>query len=481
MHFYFFSLEQDIVYAVDFNHKKERHLGGCELEKLSRPSLLITDAFNSSYRQERRRLRDEKFVAQLQDTCRTGGSVLVATDTAGRVLEMTHMLEQMWSTKESGLSAYTLAILSNTGYHAIHFAKQMIEWMSDKLIKAFDVQRNNPFSFKHVKFCHNINDLNRLPSPKVVLSSFPDLECGYARELFIQWATNPKNTIVLTCRTGPGTLARVLIDNPEIQTFRLVEKKRVKLEGDELDQYMKMKLKEHKARIKEELMIDDSDESDDDDEINILEPGQHDIVLLQEKPGTQGLFRSKKHHPMYPFQEEKIIFIFINLELEEPPTKCISQTVTVRVAAQVVFIDFEGRSDGESVLKIMEAVHPTRIILVRGVRNDMQAFAQNLRSITKAKVFTPKLGEIIDASLETHIYQTPYHEPVFINEMRLSDFKQILSRAGIEAEFNSGILWCGNGTIALRRQDTGTLAIEGCLSEEYFEIRDLLYSQYAVL
>lgn len=35
--------------------------------------------------------------------------------------------------------------------------------------------------------------------------------------------------------------------------------------------------------------------------------------------------------------------------------------------------------------------------------------------------------------------------------MRLSDFKQVLSRAGIEAEFNSGILWCGNGTIALRR------------------------------
>lgn len=52
--------------------------------------------------------------------------MLVATDTAGRVLEMTHMLEQMWSTKESGLSAYTLAILSNTGYHAIHFAKQMV-------------------------------------------------------------------------------------------------------------------------------------------------------------------------------------------------------------------------------------------------------------------------------------------------------------------------------------------------------------------
>lgn len=64
--------------------------------------------------------------AQLQETCRNGGNVLVATDTGGRVLEMTHMLEQMWNTKESGLSAYSLAILSNTGYHVIHFAKQMV-------------------------------------------------------------------------------------------------------------------------------------------------------------------------------------------------------------------------------------------------------------------------------------------------------------------------------------------------------------------
>ena len=59
---YFF--QQDIVYAVDFNHKKERHLGGCELERISRPSLLITDSFNASYRQERRRLRDERLVGK---------------------------------------------------------------------------------------------------------------------------------------------------------------------------------------------------------------------------------------------------------------------------------------------------------------------------------------------------------------------------------------------------------------------------------
>lgn len=55
--------EEDIIYANDFNHKKERHLNGCELEKLQRPSLLITDAFNATYQQARRRARDEKLMS----------------------------------------------------------------------------------------------------------------------------------------------------------------------------------------------------------------------------------------------------------------------------------------------------------------------------------------------------------------------------------------------------------------------------------
>ena len=28
--------EEDIVYAVDYNHKRERHLNGCDVEKISR-------------------------------------------------------------------------------------------------------------------------------------------------------------------------------------------------------------------------------------------------------------------------------------------------------------------------------------------------------------------------------------------------------------------------------------------------------------
>lgn len=57
--------EEDIIYAVDFNYKKERHLNGCQLENISKPSLFITDGFNANYQQLRRRTRDEKLMSML--------------------------------------------------------------------------------------------------------------------------------------------------------------------------------------------------------------------------------------------------------------------------------------------------------------------------------------------------------------------------------------------------------------------------------
>jgi len=58
--------EEDIYYAVDYNHKKERHLNGCELEKITKPSLYITDAYNANYVQARRRTRDEQLLSKIK-------------------------------------------------------------------------------------------------------------------------------------------------------------------------------------------------------------------------------------------------------------------------------------------------------------------------------------------------------------------------------------------------------------------------------
>ena len=217
------------------------------------------------------------------------------------------------------------------------------------------------------------------------------------------------------------------------------------------------------------------------------------------------------------------------------------------------FIDFEGRSDGESLTKILSQLRPRRVVVVRGSESSSQLIASHCEQNIGSKVFTPHRGEIIDATTETHIYQVrltealvselefqkgkdaeiawingkitirnkviesasgnptgtspmedddhieitddsriialnpisadkiPPHDFVFLNELKLADFRQILMNNNIQSEISGGMLLCCNGTIALKRIDTGKVTIEGCLSEDYYKVRELLYEQYAIV
>ncbi|KDR21766.1 probable cleavage and polyadenylation specificity factor subunit 2 isoform X2 [Zootermopsis nevadensis] len=578
--------EEDIVYAVDFNHKKERHLNGCELERLQRPSLLITDAFNATYQQARRRTRDEKLMTNILQTLRNNGNVLVTVDTAGRVLELAHMLDQLWRNKDSGLLAYSLALLNNVSYNVVEFAKSQIEWMSDKLMRTFEGARNNPFQFKHLQLCHSMAELSRVPSPKVVLASTPDMECGFSRELFLQWSLNSHNSIIITNRTSPGTLARELIENGGKLALNLEIRRRVRLEGAELEEYQRKERENKEKNQDKNEDVDMSDESEDEmDSLSAVAKGKHDLLVKTETKVQTGFFKSnKKQYPMFPFFEEKVKFdeygeiirpedykmVDSNPETEdnkenvdlkeeevttidimEVPTKCISVMKTVRVMAQVQYIDFEGRSDGESLQKILGQLRPRRLILVRGTPESTHAMLNLCRQWSGARVFAPSRGEIVDATTETHIYQVRLtdalvsalelkkgkeaelawldaqimvrdmskdakpvimgvdddgkdeedkmeidkiytleplplnqvagHQTAFINELKLSDFKQVLNKNNIPSEFSGGVLWCCNGTVAVRRHEAGRVILEGCLSDDYYRVRELLYEQYAIV
>ncbi|XP_062857770.1 cleavage and polyadenylation specificity factor subunit 2 [Trichomycterus rosablanca] len=622
--------EEEIIYAVDFNHKREIHLNGCSLEAISRPSLLITDSFNASYVQPRRKQRDEQLLTNVMETLRNDGNVLISVDTAGRVLELAQLLDQIWRTKDAGLGVYSLALLNNVSYNVVEFSKSQVEWMSDKLMRCFEDKRNNPFQFRHLSLCHSLQDLARVPSPKVVLCSQPDLESGFSRELFIQWCQDSRNSIILTYRTTPGTLARYLIDHPGEKMIDLEIRKRIKLTGQELEEYLeKEKIKKETARKIEqakEVDVDSSDESDMEDDLeqstHAVRTKHHDLMMKGEGGRKGGFFKqAKKSYPMFPSHEERIKwdeygeiiraeeFLVPELQATEEeknklelglangdermdqdlsviPTKCTSSTETLEIRARVAYIDYEGRSDGDSIKKIINQMKPRQLIIVHGPPETSQDLADSCKAFSgkDIKVYTPKLQETVDATSETHIYQVrlkdslvsslqlckakdtelawidgvldmrvvkvdtgvqpedggaredaenaeapmdvstdlavepsviatqramqtlfgedekeisdesdviptleplpqteaPGHQAVFINEPRLSDFKQVLLREGIQAEFVGGVLVCNN-MVAVRRTEAGRVGLEGCMCEDYFRIRELLYQQYAVV
>lgn len=116
-------------------------------------------------------------------------------------------------------------------------------------------------------------------------------------------------------------------------------------------------------------------------------------------------------HIYYLFEKCKICFrnhlVSCRLtDISELPTKCIKSTVNLDVLASVQYIDFEGRSDGESIRKIVSLIKPRRLIVVRGTADATEALATYCRAgAVQGKVFSPHLYEVVDATTESHIYQ----------------------------------------------------------------------------
>jgi cleavage and polyadenylation specificity factor subunit 2 len=223
---------EEIVYAVDFNHKKERHLNGTVLETLKRPTVLITDALNALTAQAPLRDRNQQLLDLISGAVAAGGNVLLPVDTAGRVLELLLCLEQQWSPQRS---AVPVVFLTNVAHTTAEYARSHLEWMSDAVMKMSDYQRANPFQFKYIAVRRSLADLEGLPSPKIVLASSASLDCGMAHTLFLQWASNPRNLVILTDRGYAGSLAHTLLSRERAGgMLSIVVKKRVPLVGEEL-------------------------------------------------------------------------------------------------------------------------------------------------------------------------------------------------------------------------------------------------------
>ncbi|KAG0238046.1 cleavage and polyadenylation specificity factor subunit 2 [Actinomortierella wolfii] len=348
---------ESILYAVDYNHSKDRHLDGTVLlgsqeglvDELKRPSLMITDAYNAGEKTLARRIRDQALLESTMATLAHGGSVLLPTDSSTRVLELAYMLDNHWMQERL---PFPLILLTNFSYRTAHFATSMMEWMGEAVRKKLAESRENPFEFKYLRLCQRLSDLDKYPGPKVVLASNASMETGFAREVFLKldWAKNPRNTLILTERALPGELARFLYDRwkdavlasyegsgataattindvgDEVKMdyiVRMTVKRKVPLEGQELADYLaaeqarlereaaeKVLMERNRRTLMEEENDSDDEDSIDDDnhhaEVDLLltTSGSHD-VYMKDATKSGGFFKQTQSYRMFPFVERR--------------------------------------------------------------------------------------------------------------------------------------------------------------------------------
>jgi len=73
------------------------------------------------------------------------------------------------------------------------------------------------------------------------------------------------------------------------------------------------------------------------------------------------------------------------------------------------------------------------------------------------------------------------HQAVFLGEVKLPDVRKTLALEGIDSEFVGGILVCDDGSVNIRKVSDNVLAVRGTLSQNYFYIRNVLYSHYQIV
>ena len=69
-------------------------------------------------------------------------------------------------------------------------------------------------------------------------------------------------------------------------------------------------------------------------------------------------------------------------EKVEIPTKCVKSIESFDIVANVMFIDFEGRSDGESIRKILAQIKPRQLVSSRAAVVSADWWRPDMRSHT---------------------------------------------------------------------------------------------------
>ncbi|XP_024172640.1 cleavage and polyadenylation specificity factor subunit 2 isoform X2 [Rosa chinensis] len=573
---------EDVIYAVDFNHRKEKHLNGINQSSFVRPAVLITDAYNALNNQPYRRQKDREFTETIKKTLRSQGNVLLPVDTAGRVLELLQILESCWNEESLPFPIYFLTYVASS---TIDYVKSFLEWMSDAMAKSFETTRDNAFILKRVKLLVNKSELDNAPEgPKVVLASMASLEAGFSHDIFVEWATDAKNLVLFTERAQFGTLARMLQADPPPKAVKVTMSKRIPLVGEELIAY-----EEEQNRIKKEealkasLIKEEELKASHGADVSMSDPLVIDTSNAKSLPdvvprggGCRDILidgftpPSTSVAPMFPFYENnsewddfgevinpddyvikdedmnqgamlvggdmdgKIDEASASLILDSRPSKVVSSELTVPVKCSLIYMDFEGRSDARSVKSILSHMAPLKLVLVHGTAEATEHLKQHCLKHVCPHVYAPQLEETIDVTSDLCAYKVqlseklmsniifkklgeneiawfdsdvgktedemltllpcstpaPPHKPILVGDLKMADFKQYLADNGVQVEFASGALRCGEyvtirkvGDASHKGGGAGSqqIVIEGPACEDYYKIREYLYSHFYLL
>ena len=98
------------------------------------------------------------------------------------------------------------------------------------------------------------------------------------------------------------------------------------------------------------------------------------------------------------------------------PFKTIREKRELKIAAKVLYVDFEARSDRESIEKLLNQIKPKNLILIHGTQDCIEQLEKycTTKQIVQGRIFSPRVGETVDATTERNLYQVSIRSSVHV-------------------------------------------------------------------
>jgi len=216
-----------ILFTGDYSREEDRHLITASVPKNTKIDVLITESTYGIASHTPRIEREALLMKSITSILNRGGRALLPVFALGRAQEILLILEEYWQ-KHSDFQKYPIYYASNLAKKCMVVYQTYIGAMNENIRSRFrarlaEAAANNsatemaaagPWDFRYIRSLKSLERFEDLGGC-VMLASPGMMQSGVSRELLERWAPDPRNGVVITGYSVEGTMARMLMQEPE--------------------------------------------------------------------------------------------------------------------------------------------------------------------------------------------------------------------------------------------------------------------------
>lgn len=215
-----------ILFTGDYSRENDRHLIPAEVPKNVKVDVLITESTYGVSAHIPRVEREASLMKSITQILNRGGRALLPVFALGRAQELLLILDEYWS-KHPEYQKIPIYYASNLARKCMVVYQTYIGAMNDNIKRLFrermaeaeasgssDVTRGGPWDFRHIRSLKSLDRFEDIGGC-VMLASPGMMQSGVSRELLERWAPDNKNGVVITGYSVEGTMAKLIVREPE--------------------------------------------------------------------------------------------------------------------------------------------------------------------------------------------------------------------------------------------------------------------------